>query len=86
MVKDEDGYVPPSVAARFLVGEFEDGKGRSYLMIVNKDLTYSFRFDIEFKPEVHNVMRVNPYSGRAEPFGSEQNWLAPGGGILLRVE
>jgi hypothetical protein len=86
MVKDEDGYVPPSIAARFLVGEFEDGKGRSYLMIVNKDLTYSFRFDIEFKPEVHNVMRVNPYSGRAEPFGSEQNWLAPGGGILLRVE
>ncbi len=86
MVKDEDGYVPPSVAARFLVGEFEDAKGRSYLMIVNKDLTYSFRFDIDFKQEVHNVMRINPYSGRAEPFRGEQNWLAPGGGILLRVE
>ena len=86
MVKDEDQYVPPSVAARFLVGEFEDEKGRSYLMIVNKDLTYSFRFDIEFKREVHNVVRINPYSGRAEPFRGEQNWLAPGGGILLRVE
>ena len=86
MVKDEDGYVPPSVAARFLVGEFADEKGRSYLMIVNKDLTYSFRFDIKFKREVHNVLRINPYSGRGEPFQGEQNWLAPGGGILLRVE
>jgi hypothetical protein len=55
-------------------------------MIVNKDLTYSFRFDIKFKREAHNVLRINPYSGRAEPFKGEQNWLAPGGGILLRVE
>lgn len=54
-------------------------------MIVRKNLTYSFRFDIEFKREVHNIVRINPYSGRAEPFRGEQNWLAPGG-ILLRVE
>lgn len=86
MVKDEDQYVPPSVAARFLVGEFEDEKGRPCLMIVNKDLTYSFRFDIEFKRAVHNIVRINPYSGQAEPFSGEQNWLAPGGGILLRVD
>jgi hypothetical protein len=86
MVKDEDQYVPPSVAARFLVGEFEDEKGRPYLMIVNKDLTYSFRFDIEFRREVHHIMRINPYSGGEEPFRGEQNWLAPGGGVLLRVE
>jgi hypothetical protein len=86
MVKDEDQFVPPSVAARFLVGEFEDDRGRSYLMIVNKDLTYSFRIDIEFKRDVHAVMRINPYSGRAEPFEGEQNWLAPGGGVLLRLD
>ena len=86
MVKDEDHYVKPSVAARFLVGEFEDEKGRSYLMIVNKDLTYSFRLDIEFKHEVRNVFRVNPYSGEEESFEGEQCWIAPGGGILLRLE
>lgn len=86
MVKDEDGYVPPSVAARFLIGEFEDEKGGDYLMLVNKDLTYSFRFNIEFAREVHNILRINPYSGQEEPFSGEQNWIAPGSGVLLRLE
>jgi hypothetical protein len=86
MVKDEDGYVPPSVAARFLIGEFEDEKGRAYIMLVNKDLTYSFRFNIEFAQEVHRILRINPYSGQEEPFSGEQNWIAPGGGVLLRLE
>jgi hypothetical protein len=86
MVKDEDQYVKPSVAARFLVGEFEDDSGRPYLMIVNKDLTYSFQFEIDFKREVHRLVRINPYSGREEPTEGEQSWLAPGGGVLLRVE
>jgi len=86
MVKDEDGYVPPSVAARFLIGEFEDEKGATYLMVVNKDLTYSFRFDIEFARKVNHVLRINPYSGQEEPFSGEQNWIAPGGGVLLRLE
>jgi hypothetical protein len=56
------------------------------MMIVNKDLTYSFRFDIEFKRKVHRILRINPYTGQEEPFTGEQNWLAPGGGILLRIE
>jgi hypothetical protein len=86
MVKDEDGYVPPSVEARFLIGEFENENGGTYMMIVNKDLTYSFRFDIEFKRKVHRILRINPYTGQEEPFTGEQNWLAPGGGILLRIE
>ena len=86
MVKDEDGYVPPSVEARFLIGEFENENRGTYMMIVNKDLTYSFRFDIEFKRKVHRILRINPYTGQEEPFTGEQNWLAPGGGILLRIE
>jgi len=86
MVKDEDQYVKPSVQARFLVGEFEDDRGRSYLLLVNKDLAYSFRFDIEFNRDVHKVVKISPYSGEEEEFEGEQNWLAPGGGVLLRVE
>jgi hypothetical protein len=86
MVKDEDQYVKPSVQARFLVGEFADDRGRSYLMVVNKDLVYSFRLDIEFKREVHKVVKISPYSGEEENFEDEQTWLAPGGGVLLRVE
>ena len=78
-------YVRPPAGARFLIGEFEDGQGRPYFMIVNKDLAQSFRFRIELKRE-GKLMRISPYSGREEPFGREMDWLAPGAGILFRVE
>jgi len=78
-------YVRPPVGARYLIGEFEDEQSRPYFMIVNKDLTQSFRFRVELKPE-GKLIRVSPYSGREEPFGREMNWLAPGAGVLLRVE
>ena len=86
MSKDEDEFTPPSVAARFLTGEFVDEAGRAYLMIVNKDLTYSFKFEIEFRRPVGALQRVSPYTGAEEQFEGEQNWLAPGGGILIRVD
>ena len=74
------------MAARFLVGEFEDDQGHAYIMIVNKDLTYSFKFETFFNRPVGHIQRVNPYTGALEPFNEEQNWLAPGGGILLRLD
>ena len=86
MAKDEDGFVPPSVQARFLVGEFRDARGRDYLMIVNKDLAHSFQFELDFRREVRATFRINPYTGQEEPMGFEQNWIAPGGGVLMRVE
>lgn len=86
MVKDEDQYVAPSVAARFLVGELQDAQGRPYLMIVNKDLVYSFQFEIDWRMEPRRVLRVNPYSGAEEPFEGEQNWVGPGGAVLLRLD
>jgi hypothetical protein len=55
-------------------------------MIVNKDLSNSFRFSIQLKKEGGKLMRISPYSGRAEPFGREMDWLGPGAGVLLRVE
>lgn len=85
MTKDEDGFVPPSVAARYLVGEFRDARGRIYVMIVNKDLVYSFQFEIRFRRPGARVVRVSPYTGAEEPLDGEQPWLAPGGGLLMRV-
>ncbi len=78
-------YMRPPAGARFLIGEFEDAQGRPYFMIVNKDLAQSFRFRIELKRE-GKLIRTSPYSGREEPFGREMDWLAPGAGILFRVE
>lgn len=79
-------YVRPPVAGRFLVGEFEDEQGRPYLMLVNKHLDQSFQFAIQLRQEGRTLRRISPYSGREEAFGREMDWLAPGAGVLLRIE
>jgi hypothetical protein len=79
-------YVRPPVGGRFLIGEFEDTDGRPYFLIVNKDLKNSFQFKIRLRQEARRLFRISPYSGREEPFGREMDWLAPGAGILFRVE
>ena len=79
-------YVRPPVAGRFLVGEFEDGDRRPYFMIMNKDLKNSFQFKVHLKQEARKLIRLSPYTGNEQPFGREMDWLAPGAGILFRVE
>jgi hypothetical protein len=78
-------HVRPPVAGRFLVGEFEDEQRRPYFLLVNKDLNHSFQFRVRLR-KGGKLFRVSPYSGREEPFGREMDWLAPGAGVLLRVE
>jgi hypothetical protein len=79
-------YVRPPVAGRFLIGEFEDDRQRPYFLIVNKDLKNSFQFRIHLRQDGRKLIRISPYSGQEEPFGREMDWLAPGAGILFRVE
>ncbi|HEY7212084.1 MAG TPA: hypothetical protein VH477_17550 [Bryobacteraceae bacterium] len=79
-------YVRPPVAGRFLVGEFEDDGGRPYFMLVNKDLKNSFQFRVHLRQSGRKLVRISPYSGQEEPFGREMDWLAPGAGVLFRVE
>jgi hypothetical protein len=55
-------------------------------MIVNKDLKNSFQFKIHFRQPDRKLIRISPYSGEEQPFGREMDWLAPGAGILFRVE
>ena len=85
-VETTQRYVRPPVAARFLVGEFEDDRGRPHFLIVNKDLNNSFRFAVNLKQEGRKLTRISSYHGQEEPFGREMDWLAPGAGILFRVE
>ncbi len=77
-------YVVPPVQARFLIGEFTDEAGRSFLMLVNKDLNNSFRYRLELK-KPGNLVHISQYSGREERFGREMDWVAPGAGHLFRV-
>ena len=78
-------YVRPPVGARYLIGEFEDGQGRPYFLIVNKDLKNSFQFSIQLKQPGRKLLRISNYTGKEEPFGREMDWLAPGAGILFRI-
>jgi hypothetical protein len=71
---------------RFLVGEFADAAGRPYFMLVNKDLHNSFQFAVELRQEGRKLLRICNYSGQEEEFGREMDWLAPGAGILFRVQ
>jgi hypothetical protein len=79
-------YVRPPVAGRFLIGEFEDDRNREYFLLVNKDLKNSFQFHVRLRQTGRKLIRISPYSGQEEPFGREMDWLAPGSGILLRIE
>ena len=79
-------HVRAPAAGRILIGEFEDGEKRPYFLIVNKDLKNSFQFRIEVRQNGRKLIRVSNYSGEEAPFGREMDWLAPGAGILFRIE
>jgi len=69
----------------FVVGEFFDNDGNPFVMVVNKDLHFSTAFDVKFKQE-GELMITNAYTGRTHSWGREQDWLAPGQGMLLSVK
>ena len=71
-------------AFHFLLGEFEDAQGRPYLMLVNKDLQQSFQYELHLKQEGKKLIWISPFTG--EESKDQQSWLAPGGGVLFRVE
>jgi hypothetical protein len=79
-------FVRPPAGGRFLIGEFEDERGRPYFMLVNKDLNNSFQFKIRLRRPEGKLWQVSQYSGKEEAFGGEMDWLAPGAGVLFRIE
>ena len=69
----------------FVVGEFENPEGRGFVMVVNKDFHNSTAFALKFK-EPGSVSFISPYTGTSSPWRGENNWLAPGQGMLLNVD
>jgi hypothetical protein len=78
-VKDLRGEGP------FVVGEFEDPQGKPVLLVVNRNLTRSTQLEVILKSKA-TMQRVSSYTGRTRPWGAEDNWLAPGQGILLVLD
>ena len=70
----------------FLVGDFTHRDGSRYLMIVNKDLAKSRPCSPQFRQAPRRLQHVSAYRGGLTTFEGEDVWLAPGGGVLLKVE
>ncbi len=70
----------------FVVGEFTHRDGSRYAMIVNKDVHRSIPCSPQFRKPPRRLQHVSPYTGTLTPFEGEYVWLAPGQGVLLKVE
>lgn len=70
----------------FLVGEFTHQDGSRYVLIVNKDLEKSHHCSPQFRKSMRRLQHVSPYTGALTAFEGEYCWLAPGQGVLLKVE
>jgi len=68
-----------------LVGELVNPNGKPYVFVVNKNMRSSTLFGVQFK-ERGRVMVISSYNQGRVPFTGEQNWLAPGQGMLLTIE
>lgn len=66
----------------FLVGEFMDPSAKPALLVVNRNLQHSTTWALTLKSK-STIRRVSPLTGKVRPIGAEDNWLPPGGGILL---
>jgi hypothetical protein len=67
-----------------LVGEFEDESRIPYIIVVNKSLVKSQSIDLSFK-EKGTIFQINNYTGEAEQWSGENNWIAPGQGRIFFV-
>jgi len=70
----------------FMAGDFTHADGSRYVMIVNRDVSKSAPCMATFRAAPKKVEMVSAYSGQLTPFEGEQVWLAPGQGVLLRLQ
>ena len=69
----------------FMAGDFTHTDGSRYVMIVNKDVIKSRHCAPQFRTPTRRVQMVSPYTGHLTDFTGEQQWLAPGQGVLLKL-
>jgi hypothetical protein len=81
-----DKSLVKSAAGEIMVGDFTHSDGSRYVLAVNKDVTRSQHCDLHFRVAPKRIQHVSPYSGQLGDFSGEQLWLAPGQGVLLRLE
>jgi hypothetical protein len=70
----------------FIVGDFTHEDGSRYVMIVNKSITASFPCNPVFNIPPKNLQVVSSWTGTLEKYPTPWYWLAPGQGVLLRLD
>ena len=71
---------------QFIIGEFTHEDGSRWVMIVNKDLKNSAFCRPTFRKTYHHVQYLSPVTGKIAPFPNPWYALAPGQGVLLKLE
>lgn len=79
-LKDVKGKGP------FVVGEFEAEGGKRAVLIVNKNLADSTHFEVNPKDGPKDLYKVSSTTAEILPMSAEQDWLAPGEGMLLLLD
>lgn len=79
LVKDVPG-------GQFIVGDFTHGDGSRYVMIVNKSLTESFPCNPVFNTPPKKMSLLSSWKGVLEKYPTPWYWLAPGQGVLIKLE
>ena len=69
----------------FIVGDFTHQDGSKYAMIVNKSVIKSYPCRPKFNGSYKTVRLVSSWKGSLQPF-TEWYWLAPGQGVLLKLD
>ena len=77
------GWIVPE---EFVVGDFTHEDGSRYVMIVNKSRTDSVSCQPEFNIQVKLLRYVDPASGKLRNYPAGLYCLAPGQGVLLKLE
>jgi len=70
----------------WIIGEFTHEDGSKWIMAVNKSLTLSGFFRPEFSVPVKPLHYVSPVTGELRLYPTPWYCVAPGGGVLLKVE
>jgi hypothetical protein len=70
---------------QFIIGDFTHQDGSRWVMIVNENLHESAFCRPKFRGDVKNVQYVSPVTGELRPFPAPWYALAPGQGVLLKL-
>jgi len=69
-----------------IAGDFTHMDGSTWVMVVNCDLSKSHPCQPTYRTPPKRVQKLSAYTGELTDFAGEDVWLAPGQGVLLKLE